>query len=300
MTASYPPESDSLSPRTVPLGEGTPTKEELLVHYPAKFTWGQIKTFVNSGDLGLLKRDKKLQKRYQRWMEGIRAEYGSNANYLLKYRLQWGKADTLSKLPSRLSPPVITTENGKVAVLPSGLPQIPPDTKPYFTADVPLQLVSIITNDWPYSVPSFIEHHLIWSVLPIFPPDLPSIIKARLLQDGIWGFTGYTADSPPPSPSLLPACLSALSDWGITEASLIRSPCGSEEEEIAVREVGLEVHKFVIANWKEREWETAWFVNPPRLQSVPALAHVHVFARYKSLDEITSWDIGTIRSALRI
>jgi len=321
MTASYPPESDSLSPRTVPLGEGTPTKEELLFYYPAKFTWGQIKTFVNSGyfsilchsasqlnhstrDLGLLKRDKKLQNRYQRWMEGIRAEYGSNANYLLRYRLQWGKVDTLSKLPSRLSPPVITTENGvtgsgKVDVLPSGLPQVPPDTKPYFTADIPLQLVSIITNDWPYSVPPFIEHHLIWSVLPIFPPDLPSIIKTRLLQDGIWGFTGYTADSPPPSPSLLPACLPALSDWGITEASLIRSPCGSEEEEIAVREVGLEVHRFVIANWKEREWETAWFVNPPRLQSVPALAHAHVFARYKNLDEITSWDIGTIRSALK-
>jgi hypothetical protein len=33
----------------VPLGEGPPTKEELLVHYPAKFTWMQLKTFVNSG-----------------------------------------------------------------------------------------------------------------------------------------------------------------------------------------------------------------------------------------------------------
>jgi hypothetical protein len=126
---------------------------------------------VVSRDLGLLKRDKKFQQRYDRWIEGIKAEYGSQGNrfpsfllhfsssvenYLIKYRLQWGKADTLSKLPSRLSPPVITAEKddigtGKVPLLVSGLPPIPPDTKPYFTANIPLQLVSIIMNDWPYS-----------------------------------------------------------------------------------------------------------------------------------------------------
>jgi hypothetical protein len=37
----------------------------------------------------------------------------------------------------------------------------------------------------------------------------------------------------------------------------------TEEEEAAVRKAGLEVHRFVIATWEEREWETAWFVNPP-------------------------------------
>ncbi len=38
-----------LSPETVPLGTGLPTREELLVHYPANFTWHQMKVFVNSG-----------------------------------------------------------------------------------------------------------------------------------------------------------------------------------------------------------------------------------------------------------
>ena len=38
-----------LLPEDVPLRTGPPTKEELLVHYPAKFTWKQLKTFVNSG-----------------------------------------------------------------------------------------------------------------------------------------------------------------------------------------------------------------------------------------------------------
>jgi hypothetical protein len=112
-------------------------------------------------------------------------------------------------------------------------------------------------------VPSSVEHYLIWTVLPIFPPDLPPIIKPRLLQDGLWGFTGYTANSPPPSPSKLPTCLPALSDWGDTQASLIRSPRGTAEEEAAVRQAGSDVHKFIIATWKEQEWETAWFVNPP-------------------------------------
>jgi hypothetical protein len=132
---------------------------------------GGHRRIVVSRDLGLLKRDKKFQQRYDRWIKGIKAEYGSNGNrflslllhfsssvenYLIKYRLQWGRADTISKLPSRLSPPVVTAEKddggtGKVPLLASGLPPIPPDTKPYFTANIPLQLVSIIMNDWPYS-----------------------------------------------------------------------------------------------------------------------------------------------------
>jgi len=207
----------------------------------------------------------------------------SPENYLRSYRLQWGRADALSKIPSRLSSPVGDVDYREITLLESGLPPIPPGSKPYFTADIPSQLVSIIMNDWPYSVPSFIEHYVIWVVLPILPPDLPPLIKPRLFQDGLCGFTGYSEDSPPPSPSQLLACLPALSDWGVTEASLIRSTRGTEEEETAVREAGSEVHKFVVATWKEQEWETAWFVNPPRLQSVPALEHIHVFARYKNI-----------------
>ena len=80
-------------------------------------------------------------------------------------------------------------------------------------------------------------------------------------QDGIWGFTG--SDSPPPSPSTLPDCLPALSDWGVTMDQLIRSPQGTKEEDDMVRKVSEEVDMFVRKRWKEREWETAWFVNPP-------------------------------------
>lgn len=49
MTASHASDADGPLSNTVPLGEGIPTKEELLVYYPAKFTWKQLKTFINSG-----------------------------------------------------------------------------------------------------------------------------------------------------------------------------------------------------------------------------------------------------------
>ena len=49
--------SAELSPETVPLGTGLPTREELLVHYPADFTWHQMKIFVNSGYVDSLSHD---------------------------------------------------------------------------------------------------------------------------------------------------------------------------------------------------------------------------------------------------
>lgn len=124
-------------------------------------------------------------------------------------------------------------------------------------------------------MPLDVEHALIWTKLPILPPPTlvpPQIsatlseetlnkVTARLQQDGIWGFTG--SNEPPPSPSLLPQSLGPLSEWGVTLDKLIISPRGSAEEEVAIRMVGNEVAKFIKNRWKEDEWETAWFVNPP-------------------------------------
>ena len=55
------------------------------------------------------------------------------------------------------------------------------------------------------------------------------------------------------------------SDWRISEASLIRSPRMTEEEEIAVREAGSEVARLHHHNLEGTRvgLETAWFVNPP-------------------------------------
>lgn len=277
--------SDNVSQRIVqvPLRTGPPTREELLAHYPAKFTWHQLKTFVNSGDLGLLKRDRALQQRYDAWALGIVKEHGSMVNYLTGHRLQWGKPDTLSLLPSALDN---DTRLKDVSISSSKsnqpLPPLPPDAPKYFKADIPVnsEFISIIQNDWPYSVPIEIEHTLIWSRITIFHPDLiPAEIDARIQQDGLCGFTGN--DELPPSPSTLPECLPALVEWGITMENLVRSPKGSPEIEEMVTNAGREIDGFVKRRWVESEWETAWFVNPPRLQSVRGLAHIHVFAKKK-------------------
>ncbi|KAI6014804.1 hypothetical protein BKA83DRAFT_645815 [Pisolithus microcarpus] len=261
-------------------GYGPPTRQELLAHYPAHFTWPQLKAFINSGDLGLLKRDKALQLRYNAWSADVRKKHGSTVNYLLDYRLQWGKPDTLSVLPSELEEPEATAPNGS---------QASNDVPQYFTADMPFNsdLICIMQNDWPYSVPIEIEHTVIWSRVPIFHPSLiPSAIEARIHQDGLWGFTGsITPIEDLPS---LESCLAALADWGVTEESMIRSPKASREEEEMLLHAGKEVDAFVKRRWQESKWETAWFVNPPRLQSIPGLAHIHVFARKKYPEELAS------------
>lgn len=234
--------------------------------------------------------------------------------------MQWGKPDTLSLLKSQLEEPARPTKGLEE--------QSSSESKTYFTADIDPELISIIQNDWPYSgisstlrklvtsfhdvlVPLEVEHSLVWTKLPILPPpsllipsiaeslspELREIISARLAQDGLWGFTGSI--EPPPSPSLLPQSLGALSEWGITMDKLVVSARGAEDEELAIKRSGAEVQAFVANRWSEREWETCWFVNPPvrtpvvlvvpifneetpqRLQSVKGLAHIHVFARKK-------------------
>lgn len=139
-------------------------------------------------------------------------------------------------------------------------------------------------TDFPHTVPPEVEHSVVWTRQPIFHRAIiPPAISARIEADGLWGFTGLT--SPPPSPSSLPASLPALAEWGIPLDYAVNRVEGTPEEDELVKGAGAGVHEFVRSKWQEDEWETAWFVNPPRLQSVRALAHIHVFARRKSEEE---------------
>ncbi|KAF5389289.1 hypothetical protein D9757_003391 [Collybiopsis confluens] len=190
-------------------------------------------------------------------------------NYLLTRRLRWGEPDTLSLLRSSLNDNIDATDNEDHEN------DTPP---PYFTSDTPSRYISITQNDWPYSVPPEVEHTVIWTKVPIFHPDLISpSVAPRIEQDGMWGFTGTS--SPPPSPSNLLSCLPALADWGVTKEKMIVSGKASEEEQVLLSRAANCVHEYVKRRWEEDKWETTWFVNPPRLQSVPGLAHIHVFAK---------------------
>lgn len=113
-----------------------------------------------------------------------------------------------------------------------------------------------------HSVPTEVEHTLVWTKMPIYHLDLVAdTIKTRIDQDGLWGFTG--SDLPPPSLSNLPSCISKLAEWGITMDKMIKSELPTEEETILIQRAGREVHRYVKNRWVEKEWETAWFVNPP-------------------------------------
>jgi hypothetical protein len=98
--------------------------------------------------------------------------------------------------------------------------------------------------------------------MPIYHLDLvEDTIKTRIDQDGLWGFTG--SDDLPPSLSNLPSCISKLAEWGVTMDKMIKSELPTEEETTLIQKAGSEVHRYVKNRWVEREWETAWFVNPP-------------------------------------
>lgn len=154
---------------------------------------------------------------------------------------------------------------------------------PYFSIKTPSKYISLIQNDWPYSgkspsypysitvltfppfnylVPPEIEHSLIWTKLPIYHPLLVAgSIEARVGQDGLCGFTGV--EGPPEMPEDIASCLGALSEWGVTPETLIRSSPPTAEEVALLQKAATPVHEYVKTVWVEDEWETAWFVNPP-------------------------------------
>ncbi|WWD21785.1 hypothetical protein CI109_106273 [Kwoniella shandongensis] len=126
-------------------------------------------------------------------------------------------------------------------------------------------LYAILPNSWPYAIPHDVRHYCIWSRIPIVPPHLvhdDPLAWAKIQHDGLGGFTGVN-----------PAAVDeALKDeW-----------TGVQYE----AKHGHEMAKMVRALWDERGWECLWFINPPRLQSIPGLYHSHVLARRKSPEEI--------------
>jgi len=115
----------------------------------------------------------------------------------------------------------------------------------------------VIPNDWPYSVPHDVEHWVVWSRVPIVHPS-----NERIDKLGLWGFSGTEG------------CEEAVLPEGVT-----LPPPPTQEEADLIRGACQEIEKCVRARWPEPQWECAWFMNPPPLQSIPGLAHFHVFAR---------------------
>ncbi|KAF8340554.1 uncharacterized protein EI90DRAFT_2966425 [Cantharellus anzutake] len=196
--------------------------------FKVKYPWAEQRVYCSN--LGNLHRHPSFQKDYDKWTEETVKRGGPMVNILLK-RLDWD------------GPPALPNKTGAGGT-----------TEPdYFTVDIPDELVRVVINDWPYSVPLDVTHFIIWSRVPfVHEMVTPYRIKDRVARDGLWGFTG-----------------------GITQ------PKASDKDAHLIRQASIEIQMFVEQVWPEDEWETAWFMNPLRLQSVPGLAHTHVFAKPK-------------------
>ncbi|EJT99700.1 hypothetical protein DACRYDRAFT_117884 [Dacryopinax primogenitus] len=197
--------------------EGLPTASEIAAIGPPMFTWEELMDIVDGGDLGLLKRQPALQRRYDEWTKGMKARHGTIENFLIERRLRW-------------NPPLIHPAS------------------PSFSPETPATHYRVVPNDWPYSVPTDVVHYVVWSAVPLIGPgDLTDDVERK----GMWGFTG-----------------------------------GAEHREGEDRQgfggrSGEGITAFVKREWPEVEWETVWFMNPPKLQTVRGLVHFHVFVRPK-------------------
>lgn len=133
--------------------------------------------------------------------------------------------------------------------LPWAQPALPADPLEFQEGDVvnPASF-AILEADWPVSLPEGVQHCIIWMHKIIFDP-LKSFhdpaMSADITQNGYQGITGSDAD------------------W--------HTPTSNS------------VDHLVRALWPTAEFECAWYVNPPRLQSVRGLSHVHVLARTKEV-----------------
>jgi hypothetical protein len=160
-------------PLAVLEGTGLPTEEELAALYPPLYTWDDLRTFINVGDLALLKRNKRLYERFDSQLfaetaadeqltdtsfglkalrsntdQCVRIQNQSNrmqltkiiANYVQSYRIQWGMPDKLSLLRSDPASPLVaklvTPANDNIK-------------RDWFTADISPNMICIMKNDWP-------------------------------------------------------------------------------------------------------------------------------------------------------
>ncbi|WVN87411.1 uncharacterized protein L203_102590 [Cryptococcus depauperatus CBS 7841] len=173
-------------------------------------------------------------------------------------------------------------------------------------------IFAVLLNTWPYSVPTGVRHFCVWSRIPIAHPELVDydpVSWQHIEEAGLSGFTGVL----PVIPTSVPVELPNKADPSTTvQISMTGTPVGRGANQVSLPKAewyladriyggnelqrwtgvqhetkgGHEVGKIVRKLWDERGWECLWFLNPPRIQSVPGFSHFHVFVRRKTPEEI--------------
>ncbi|GAA5915344.1 hypothetical protein JCM8208_001704 [Rhodotorula glutinis] len=273
---------------------------ELADSLPPLYSWDQLCDTIASEDLAALNRHPELEKLYvNEFNPLIRRAYGSTEAYL-RLRLGWA-----APAPDEEG---CTVEGGEQQTSKEGGQR---SRKEYWERD---DTVNVRRNDWKYSMPREVSHYVVWVDLPLFhpllcsppPSSLPSHLASSLSSSTSAPSSGTSTPSGPsrhnplasradgePGAALVAPTkgtwdhVSEKGLGGLTGAAQRRwrrrRGLPEEEEGATGREERgpeREVRAFVERKWPEKDgWETAWFANPPALQSVPGLAHFHVLAR---------------------
>ncbi|GAA5932749.1 hypothetical protein JCM3775_002226 [Rhodotorula graminis] len=276
---------------------------------PPLYSWDDLCDTIASEDLAALNRHPELEKLYvHEFNPLIRRAYGSTEAYL-RLRLGWA-----APAPDEQDGQGEGEGEGK-----GNDGEQRADTsrrgrrKEYWERD---DKVNVRRNDWKYSMPRDVRHYVVWVDLPLFSPLLcippPSVLPASSSPSTSAPASGTSTPSGPshrnplasradgePGAALVAPTkgtwdhVSEKGLGGLTGAAQRRwrRRRGLPEEEAGAargQEDGpeREVRAFVERRWPEEDaWETAWFANPPALQSVPGLAHFHVLARQVLRDE---------------
>ncbi|GAA6054672.1 hypothetical protein JCM3770_006380 [Rhodotorula araucariae] len=257
---------------------------QLAEELPPLYTWGDLCDIIAQVDLARLTRHPTLEALYvESFNPLVRASHGSSEGYLRR-QLGWAA-------------PAPDEDGGQ-------------HRKAYWERD---DVTNVRRNDWPYAHPKDVKHYVVWVDLPLFHPLLCSPPRSA---SHLSRFAPSTTTSAPGSGASTPSgpsrrnplashaidaalvaptkgswdAVSARGLGGLTGAAEKRwraraghGPLGKGEHEEGPER---EIRAFVERRWRvEDGWETAWFANPPALQSVPGLAHFHVLARRVSSED---------------
>lgn len=233
------------------------------------FTWTQLQSIVSSGNLQLLSRHPDDLRQYFAWMDSVKLTYGSVTNFLLCERFTASKLLDKASSCSTSKPASDCTKEGQDRCFRS-----------YFKPGIDCQ---ILVNDWPYSVPEGVVHHVVWSHLPILHRDLVSTPNDLDVESVAWNIVakrGLCGTICPNTGLKIPSLQDHMSHLSDLKLSLVGQDQHLQNKvEETLKEACQDLVRFIRDHWEMEKCEAAFFANPPSLQSVPSLAHFHVLIK---------------------
>lgn len=222
------------------------------------FTWLDLVRIVSTGNLERLSRHPDDLREYFAWMDSVKSSYGSVTAFLLRERFT-------------------ATELLKKAACASHVEQCKePCFRSYLRPGVDCQ---ILVNDWPYSVPRHVTHHVVWSHVPILHRKL--VIEQQCNQDVAalaWSIISKRGLCGTITGSLL--TVPTVKDHASHLPDLVTISSDLQDAlQQTLHRASHHLVQFIHLHWDTRRCDIAFFANPPSLQSVPSLAHFHVLVK---------------------